>query len=219
MKKICLSWSGGRDSMMMLHELWKDKEHVEGLLTTFLGDSEKMMMHEVPYTLVKKQAEALGFPLYPVWFSQPVGNQEYESKMIQALSKLEEERFSHMGFGDLYLEDIRAYREKQMKKSTLEPLFPLWGKDTKTLSKAFIDEGYKAIVVCVDEEQLGTDFLGREYNDQFIRDLPDSVDPCGENGEFHSFVFDGPLFDHAVSFELNGTYRKWDRFSYVQFLP
>lgn len=218
MNKICLSWSGGRDSMMMLHELSKNKENVQGLLTTFLKESEKMMMHEVPATLVKKQAEALGLPLYPVWFEDTVDNEKYESVMMNALRELREKQFTHMGFGDLFLEDIRKYREEQMKKTELELLFPLWGKDTRTLSKEFIKEGYKAVIVCVDEEQLDPRFLGRVYDEEFLRDLPDSVDPCGENGEFHSFVFDGPLFQEPVAFQTDGRYRKWDRFSYVRFI-
>ncbi|TMU83997.1 diphthine--ammonia ligase [Bacillus sp. BHET2] len=217
MNKICLSWSGGRDSMMMLHEL-KKKENVQGLLTTFLKESEKMMMHEVPVSLVSKQAQALGLPLYPVWFEDTLNNKDYENVMMNALGKLRKEQFTHIGFGDLYLEDIRKYREEQMKKTELELLFPLWGKDTRVLSNEFINEGYRAVIVCVDEEQLDPRFLGRVYNEEFLRDLPDSVDPCGENGEFHSFVFDGPLFREPVPYTIDGSYRKWDRFSYVKFI-
>jgi uncharacterized protein (TIGR00290 family) len=217
-KKICLSWSGGRDSMMMLNELKQLKEPVEGLLTTFQEGPGKMMMHEVPVSLVEQQAKSLGLPLFPVWFGDQVDNTEYEKRMAGAVRRLEEEDFTHMGFGDLYLEDIRAYREKQMKKSALDPLFPLWGKKTAELSKQFLSQGNRAIIVCVDEEQLDPGFAGREYNEEFLRDLPDSVDPCGENGEFHSFVFDGPLFQHPVAFKVGTTYRKWDRFTYVELL-
>ncbi|WP_064091970.1 Dph6-related ATP pyrophosphatase [Rossellomorea aquimaris] len=217
--KICLSWSGGRDSMMMLHELKRMNENVQGLLTTFQEESKKIMMHEVPFSLVEKQASSLGLPLYPVWFDDSgVDNQEYEKRMMRAVTQLEEEQISHMAFGDLFLKDIREYREKQMDKTNLGSLFPLWGKNTRQLSKEFIEEGYKGVIVCVDEDQLDVSFLGREYNEEFLRDLPDTVDPCGENGEFHSFVFDGPLFDKPVSFKLKGTYQKWNRFSYVEFL-
>ncbi|BCB05969.1 diphthine--ammonia ligase [Bacillus sp. KH172YL63] len=215
MDKLCLSWSGGRDSMMMLHEVMKN-ERVHGLFTTFLKETERMMMHEVPFSLVQKQAHELGLPLYPVWFEDTLDNKQYEQVMKGALEKLQGDGFTHMGFGDLFLEDIRAYREEQMKESGLDLVFPLWGRDTQSLSQTFLKEGYRAVIVCVDEEQLDPRFLGRVYDEDFLRDLPDSVDPCGENGEFHSFVFDGPAFREPVAYTIDGTYRKWDRFSYVR---
>jgi uncharacterized protein (TIGR00290 family) len=216
LEKTCVSWSGGRDSTMMLDALLQNQRYnVEGLLTTFLKHTQKMMMHEVPFRLVEKQAKALGLPLYPVLFEESVSNDEYEETMRKATGRLEEEGFTEMSFGDLHLEDIRKYRETQMKKSKIAPIFPLWGKNTRELSELFISKGYKALIVCVDSEQLGAEFLGREYNQQLLEDIPSSVDPCGENGEFHSFVYDGPLFQTPVEFEINGTYTKFNRFCYL----
>ncbi len=212
MTKICLSWSGGRDSMMMLDKIGT----AHGLLTTFQKASSTIMMHEVPLELVKIQAESLGIPLYPVSFENTPTNKQYEETMGTAVHGLLHEGFTEMAFGDLFLAEIRNYREKQLESSGLQPVFPLWGEDTKSLSKRFIQRGYRAIIVCVDEEQLDSSFLGREYDESFLQDLPEHVDPCGENGEFHSFVFDGPRFAFPVRFSVAGTFRKWDRFEYVQ---
>ena len=198
--------------MMMLDKIGT----AHGLLTTFQKASSTMMMHEVPLDLVKIQAEALGIPLYPVSFEDTPTNKQYEETMGTAVHGLLHEGFTEMAFGDLFLEEIRNYREKQLESSGLKPVFPLWGESTKSLSERFIQRGYRAIIVCVDGEQLDSSFLGREYDETFLQDLPEHVDPCGENGEFHSFVFDGPRFAFPVRFSVVGSFRKWDRFEYVQ---
>ncbi len=216
--KTCLSWSGGRDSMMMLHTLRDGPQEVEGLLTTFSLADRRMMMHGVPIDLVEKQVQSLGISFYPVFFEEPVSNENYEETMSVAIRQLERDGFTAMGFGDLFLEDIRKYREKQMAQTKLSPIFPLWGRSTSEFAMEFIHKGYKAKIVCVDGDQLDSSFLGRDYDKQFLEDLPDLVDPCGENGEFHSFVYDGPLFKNAVSFDAKGHYIKYNRFHYLDLI-
>lgn len=203
----------------MLDTLLADRDthdNVKGLLTTFAHSSKKMLMHGVQLLLVEKQASSLGLPLYPVWFYENVSNDVYEKEMEVRLNELSSKGYTKLAFGDLFLEDIRSYREDQMRPTKLDPIFPLWGKSTRELSREFIDKGYKAKLVCVDGSQLSSEFLGREYDEKLLQDLPDSVDPCGENGEFHTFVYDGPLFQHAISFEEKGQYIQFDHFHYLQ---
>ncbi|WP_409252285.1 ATP-binding protein [Bacillus sp. SCS-153A] len=215
-KKICLSWSGGRDSMVMLDRLaaspdWKPA----ALLTTLAEEEERVMMHDTPLSLLKKQAEALSLPLLPVMMKQGPSNKEYEARMRTALDSLYEQGVETVAFGDIFLADIKAYREEQMKATSLQPVFPLWGNTTSNLSREFIEKGYKAVLVCIDSSQLDPSFLGREYDEELLQDLPDGVDPCGENGEFHTFVYDGPLFGRAVPFEAEETIEKYGRFHYL----
>jgi uncharacterized protein (TIGR00290 family) len=213
--KIALSWSGGRDSMMMLHTL-KDKCEPVVLITTFDEVTKKVMMHHIPFELMEAQAKRLRLELFPIWLRPPYDNDTYERTMKDALEQLKERGITHVAFGDLFLEDIRSYREQQMARMGLTPIFPLWGKETKSLAAEFIGLGYQAKVICVDSDQLSPEFLGREYDTSFIHELPDEVDPCGENGEFHSFVFDGPLFQEAVPFSTRGSYVTYDRFYYCE---
>jgi uncharacterized protein (TIGR00290 family) len=215
-KNVCLSWSGGRDSMLMLDRLhssldWKPA----GLLTTLADEEKRVMMHDIPLSLLEKQAEALGLPLFPVMMKAGASNEEYEHSMKAALKSLETKGISTVAFGDIFLEDIRSYREEQMKKSALNPVFPLWEASTSDLSREFIKKGYKAILICVDGSQLDPSFLGREYDQKLLRDLPAGVDPCGENGEFHTFVYDGPLFKQKVEFHVEDTIEKFERFYYL----
>ncbi|WP_052302390.1 hypothetical protein [Bacillus sp. SG-1] len=217
MKKICLSWSGGRDSMVMLDRLNSTPEwHPVSLLTTLAEEEKRVMMHDIPLSLMKKQAKALGLPLLPVMMKQGSSNEEYEAGMRAALDSLLEKGVETVAFGDIFLKDIKAYREEQMKQIPMEPLFPLWGASTADLSREFIDKGYKAVLVCIDSSQLHPSFLGRKYDDELLRDLPDGVDPCGENGEFHTFVYDGPLFKDPVHFNGEETIEKYERFHYLQ---
>ena len=208
-KDICLSWSGGRDSMVMLDRLRSTPEwNPVSLLTTLAEEEQRVMMHDIPLSLMNKQAQALGLPLVPVMMKQGSSNEEYEAGMRAALDSLLEKGVETVAFGDIFLKDIKAYREEQMKQTPMEPLFPLWGASTADLSREFIDKGYKAVLVCIDSSQLHPSFLGREYSDELLRDLPDGVDPCGENGEFHTFVYDGPLFKEPVHFNGEETDRK-----------
>jgi uncharacterized protein (TIGR00290 family) len=216
LKNVCLSWSGGRDSMVMLDRLSASAEWRPGaLLTTFAEEENRVMMHDTPLSLMKKQAEALHLPLLTVMMRQGSNNEEYEAGMSAALDSLSSQGIDTVAFGDIFLEDIKAYRENQMKKSSLEPIFPLWGDSTENLSREFIEKGYKAVLICTDSSQLDPSFLGREYDEELLRDLPDEVDPCGENGEFHTFVYDGPLFEKPVDFQVKETIERYDRFLYM----
>ncbi|MGM0843478.1 MAG: hypothetical protein ACQEUT_00775 [Bacillota bacterium] len=215
-KKICLSWSGGRDSMVMLDRLHSSPEWEPArLLTTLAEEEQRVMMHDIPLSLLKKQAESLSLPLLPILMKQNASNKEYEAGMSSALGALSEQNIHAVAFGDIFLKDIRSYREKQMKKTSLEPVFPLWGESTVHLSREFIEKGYKAVIICVDDSQLPPSFLGREYDENLLHDLPKGVDPCGENGEFHTFVYDGPLFKEPVTFTKKETVQKLERFRYL----
>jgi uncharacterized protein (TIGR00290 family) len=215
-KKICLSWSGGRDSMVMLDRLYASSEwKPAALLTTVAEEEQRVMMHDVPLSLLKKQAESLKLPILPVLMKHGVNNKEYEAGLKSALGSLSDQGIETIAFGDIFLEDIKAYREEQMKQTSLQPVFPLWGDSTASLSREFISKGYKAILVCVDSSQLDSSFLGREFDDELLQDLPEGVDPCGENGEFHTFVYNGPLFEQPVDFQLEETVEKFERFHYL----
>lgn len=202
--------------MLMLDQLhsspdWKPS----ALLTTLAEEENRVMMHDIPLALLKKQAAALGLPLFPVMMKQGASNKEYEASMNSVLESIGAQGIDTMAFGDIFLEDIRAYREEQMKKSSLEPVFPLWGASTAALSREFIKRNYIAVLICVDGSQLDPSFLGREYDAELLRDLPAGVDPCGENGEFHTFVYDGPLFAEPVDFNTEETVEKYGRFHYL----
>ena len=159
-------------------------------------------MHATRRELLESQAKALGMPLHVVNIPAPCSNEEYEARMSQCLAQLKEQGVEQVAFGDLFLADIREYRERQMEPTGISPIFPLWGRDTTQLAMEIIRNGTKAIVTCVDLKQLDASFAGRDYNQQFLDDLPDHVDPCGENGEFHTFVYDGPIFDEPLNVTL-----------------
>ncbi|WP_158598353.1 Dph6-related ATP pyrophosphatase [Falsibacillus albus] len=217
MKKVCVSWSGGRDSTLMLYNLLKSGEfNVSSLLTTLNAKSEKVLMHDIPHHLLQKQVSSLGIPLKEIWFDEKVSNDVYEKVMKNEIQNLVQSGHEYMAFGDLFLEDIRKYREKNLADTGLQPIFPLWGMTSEVSSQAFLNAGFKATIICVDSDQLDPSFTGAEYNQAFLDSLPDQVDPCGENGEFHTFVYDGPLFDTPVSFDVKGSYIKFDRFHYAE---
>jgi len=206
MKRILLSWSSGKDSAWSLHVLRQRGEYeVVGLLTTFNEVADRVAMHAVRRELVERQAAAAGLPLWAVPLPWPCSNDEYESRMAQTCAKPISEGIEAVAFGDLFLEDVRAYRIKQMKDSGLEPIFPLWGLPTRTLAKEMIAGGTRAKLTCVDTEKLDRSFVGREFDDSLLADLPEEVDPCGERGEFHSFVYAGPIFDSALAISVGET--------------
>ncbi|RDI41988.1 diphthine--ammonia ligase [Falsibacillus pallidus] len=219
-KKVCVSWSGGRDSSLMLYRLLNDPGfEVSCLMTTVNEDTGKVMMHDIPYELLKDQAKSLGIPLRPIWLGSDPANEEYESRMQQAVEELIEDGIALMAFGDLFLEDIRKYREKNLEGTGLSPIFPLWGLTSADSSQAFLDAGFNAAVVCVDGSQLDPSFTGASYTAEFLDSLPEGVDPCGENGEFHTFVYDGPIFKEPVDFRFGSSYVKDGRFWYADILP
>lgn len=199
MKRILLSWSSGKDSAWCLHVLRNTREYeIAGLLTTFNEAANRVAMHAVRRELVERQAAAAGLPLWPVHLPWPCSNEQYESLMAAACKKAISSKIEAIAFGDLFLEDVRAYREKQLRGTGLEPIFPLWGQATHGLARAMIRSGLRAKLTCVDTNQLAAGFLGREFDEELLAALPASVDPCGEKGEFHSFVYAGPMFDLEI---------------------
>lgn len=200
---IQLSWSGGKDSCMALAELKRDYPgRVDGLLTTITRDYDRISMHGVRRALLEAQAESLGLPLHEVLIAKGASNPDYEASLAASLSQSMKRGVTTVAFGDLFLADIRAYREQLMAKLGLKTLYPVWGRDTGKLIRDFIAAGYKTILVCVDPAKLDQSFAGRVIDERLLADLPSDVDPCGENGEFHTFVFDGPLFKKPVAFTV-----------------
>jgi|ERR1700679_2136039 uncharacterized protein (TIGR00290 family) len=199
MKRILLSWSSGKDSAWSLHVLRQRREYeVVGLLTTFNEVADRVAMHAVRRELVERQAAAVELPLWAVPLPWPCSNEEYERLMAEACAKAVGEGVEGVAFGDLFLEDVRAYREKQLKGTGLEPVFPLWGMPTRELAREMIAAGTRAKLTCVDTDKLDRSFVGREFDEALLSDLPEGVDPCGERGEFHSFVYAGPMLNAAL---------------------
>lgn len=200
-RKILVSWSTGKDSAWMLHVL--KQEHpgaVAGLLTTTNEAFDRVAMHAVRRELLEAQAKAAGVPLHVVPLPWPCSNAQYEAIMRQAIDGFVAAGFTHVAFGDLFLEDVRRYREDRLAGSGLEPLFPLWKtKPTRDLALDMIEAGLKARLTCIDPRKLDRRFAGREFDAHLLCDLPDHVDPCGENGEFHSFAYAGPMFTTAIA--------------------
>ncbi len=199
MKRILLSWSSGKDSAWSLYVLRQRGEYeVAGLLTTFNEAADRVAMHAVRRELVEWQAAAAGLPLWAVPLPWPCSNEQYESAMALTCAKAVAEGIAGVAFGDLFLEDVRAYRVKQMKNTGLEPLFPVWGLPTPALAQEMIASGMRAKLTCIDTKQLDASFAGREFDEALLAALPAAVDPCGELGEFHSFVYAGPMFNAAL---------------------
>jgi len=197
--KALLSWSSGKDSAWTLHVVRQQNEvEIAALVTTINEKYQRVAMHAVRLALLQKQAEAAGVPLWTVPIPDPCTNEEYETAMRRLLTKAKSEGVSHFVFGDLFLEDIRAYREKQLADTGIHPLFPLWKIPTDELAMEMVNGGLRAYITCVDPNQLDPSFAGRIFDEKFLRDLPPSVDPCGERGEFHSFAFEGPMFRHPI---------------------
>jgi len=203
MKRTLLSWSSGKDSAWSLYLLRQQNEHeVVGLLTTFNQAANRVAMHAVRRSLVKAQAKEVGVPVWDVDLPQPCSNADYECIMKETCKAAVQEGIECIAFGDLFLTDIRAYREKQLEKSGLQPIFPVWGMPTRELARSMIKSGLPAKLTCVDPKRLAPEFVGREFNEQLLSDLPTEIDPCGENGEFHTFVYAGPMFQKDLSVEV-----------------
>ena len=201
-----MSWSGGKDSCLALYEIQRAQSHrVAALLTTVTRDYGRISMHGVRRVLLEKQATSLSLPLHQILISKDATNEEYETKMVEAFSVYREKGIDSIVFGDLFLEDIRAYREQFLARHQMRGLFPVWGRDTSIFIRQFLELGFRAVVTCVDSKVLDQSFAGRLIDESFLSSLPSHVDPCGENGEFHSFVFDGPIFTAPVEFSLGET--------------
>jgi len=214
---VLVAWSGGKDSALALREIRGDARYrVAAILTTVTAEYDRISMHGVRRTLLRRQAESLGLPLEEVVISPGATNDEYEASMSAALAALRT-RISGLDtvvFGDLFLADIRAYRERLLARLGLRGLFPLWLRDARSLAHEFVRLGYRAVLVCVDAAQLAGEFAGREFDAALLRDLPPAVDPCGENGEFHTFVYAGPGLRRPVQCERGPVVLRDDRFVY-----
>jgi len=217
---ILLSWSGGKDSSLALYEIQKSgKYEITSLITTVTEEYDRVSMHGLRTVLLEQQAESLNIPLQKVFISKNAANDEYETKLNELLIRFKQSGINQVVFGDLYLEDIKKYREALLEKIDMQCVFPIWKRDTAKLALEFIDSGFKAITVCVDSKVLSKEFVGREYNEEFLNDLPDDIDPCGENGEFHTFVYDGQIFEKPIEHRLGEIVLRDERFYYCDILP
>jgi len=196
---VILSWSGGKDSSYTLHQLLSDGRYeVKYLLSTINGVYKRLSMHGVREELIEAQARSIGIPLLKVYVYE-ANNAEYEKQMGDMLLKVKSEGINTVAFGDIFLEDLRIYREEKMKQAGMDCLFPIWKQDTKWLVKDFIDKGFKTCICCINDGYLDESWCGRLIDENFVKELPPAVDPCGENGEFHSFCFEGPIYKSPVS--------------------
>ena len=197
--KTLVSWSSGKDSAWMLHVLRQDPSiQIGGLLTTMNEQFDRVAMHAVRRSMVERQAEAAGLPLRTIPLPWPCTNEQYERLMRTAVARAVAEGFTHMAFGDLFLDDVRRYREDRLAGTGLTPIFPLWGIPTDQLAGHMVDSGLRSILTCVNPAHLDRSFAGRQFDRSLLGDLPEGVDQCGERGEFHSFAWDGPMFRHAI---------------------
>ncbi len=216
---IFLSWSGGKDSSMALYEIRKANSHSVGaLITTITEDYDRISMHGVRRILLEQQAAALDIPLRKIPIPKDSTNAIYESRMRALLEEGLREGVDTVAFGDIFLEDLKLYREKNLAQLGMKGLFPIWKRGTAELAQTFITLGFKAVLTCVDTAILNPSFAGRSYDQDLLRDLPPNVDPCGENGEFHSFAYDGPIFKHRIDHTLGEVVQR-DHFSFCDLVP
>lgn len=209
MKKAIFNWSGGKDSAFALHKCLQNKEFdVVALFTSISYETKRISMHGVRLELLDKQAELLDLPLITISLPKETSMEVYNTIMQTQMNNFKLQKIDYSIFGDIFLQDLREYREKQLSKIGMDAVFPLWKRNTTELINEFIDAGFKTIVTAVDASKLGKEFVGRVIDKQFIADLPKDVDPCGENGEFHTFVFDGPLFNEPIKFSKGEIVRK-----------
>jgi uncharacterized protein (TIGR00290 family) len=219
-EKVVVAWSGGKDSALALCEVLKTNRYeVLELLTTVTQDYDRISIHGVRSVLLEQQARSLGFSLEKMFISKGASDAEYESILQKALNRHRINGVFSVVFGDIFLEDVRKYREGILSKVGMKGIFPLWKRDTRQLARTFIDLGFRAVVTCVDSNFLGKDYVGRTFNEQFLSDLPPNVDPCGENGEFHSFVYDGPMFSERIFFTKGEIVLRENRFYYCDLMP
>ena len=219
MEKVILAWSGGKDSAISLYEIQRSGRYeIVSLLTTINKDYDRVSMHGVRRILVEQQASYLGLPLEKVLVPKDCSNEEYEARMAEVLTRFKQDGITQVVFGDIFLEWIKEYRENNLAKLGMKGVFPMWGSNTAELTRKFIALGFRAVVTCVDTKMLAARFLGRIFDSQFLAELPANVDPCGENGEFHSFVFAGPIFKKGIDYSLGETVQR-DSFYFCDLLP
>jgi uncharacterized protein (TIGR00290 family) len=218
MKRVLLSWSSGKDSAWSLHVLRQQGDlEVVGLLTTLNSEFDRVAMHGTRRSILEAQAKAAGLPLWVVPLPWPCSNSDYEQRMRAVCEKAVNEKVDGVAFGDLFLQDIREYREKQLEPTGLDPLFPLWDIPTDRLARDMIAGGLRAKLTCVDSKQLAPSFAGREFDAALLENLPPGVDPCGERGEFHTCVYDGPMFENPLSLQAGEVVSR-EGFVYADFV-
>ena len=219
MNPVLMSWSGGKDSCLALYEIQKARDYqVAALLTTVTRDYDRISMHGVRRVLLERQATSLSLPLHEVFITKDATNQEYETKMEEALSVYREQGIDAVVFGDLFLEEIRAYRDQFLARHNMHGIYPVWLRDTTEFIREFVKLGFRAVITCVDGHALDPSFAGMLIDEKFLSLLPSQIDPCGENGEFHTFVFDGPNFREPVKFSIGERVAR-DSFWFCDLLP
>ena len=219
-EKVILAWSGGKDSALALHEILNSQDYeVVTLLTTVTADYDRISMHGVRRALLEMQAASLGLPLEKVFITVSSSNEQHESAMREVLTKYKKMGVTSVVFGDIFLEDLKKYREGNLAKIDMKGVFPLWKRDTTEMANAFIDLGFKTIITCVDTNFLDKIFAGRIFSKEFLSQLPPNIDPCGENGEFHSFVYDGPIFKKRIPHDIGEVVSRENRFYYCDLIP
>jgi uncharacterized protein (TIGR00290 family) len=217
--KTLVSWSSGKDSAWLIHVLRSMPDiEIGALLTTVNESAQRVAMHAVRTELLQAQADALGLPLWAIHIPHPCSNETYERAMAAAVARAVAEGFTRVAFGDLFLADVRRYREERLAGSGLEPMFPLFDADTPVLARLMIESGLKARLTCVDPRVLDPSFAGREFDAQLLSDLPSDIDPCGERGEFHTFAYDGPMFNGPIPI-ASGIIVQRDGFVFADLLP
>ena len=218
-EKVLFAWSSGKESAIALYELQMNHNYeISALLSIITEDYDRISMHGVRRILLERQADALGFYLEKVYISKDSSNEEYESKMQGILTKYLMAGVSSVVFGDIFLEDVRKYREDNLSKLGMKGIFPIWKSDTTKLSNKFIDLGFKAVVTCVDSNVLDKTFVGRVFDEQFLSELLSTADPCGENGEFHTFIYNGPIFKRRVLYTIGEVVLRNNRFYYCDLI-
>lgn len=218
-RRTLLSWSSGKDSAWALHVLRQDPQvDVVGLFCTVNQEFERVAMHAVRVELLERQAKSVGLPLHRIEIPYPCSDAVYGAAMTSFLAQAQQAKIECFAFGDLFLDDVRRYREERLAGTGITPLFPLWGIPTQDLAREMLRGGLKAVITCIDPKRLTKNFVGREYDESFLNDLPGDVDPCGENGEFHSFAFAGPMFQNPVAI-TPGEIVERDGFVFADLLP
>lgn len=218
--RAIVCWSGGKDSALALYEIQKARGYeITALLTTITEEYDRVSMHGVRRELIECQAKLLKLPLERVYIPKDSSNGEYEARMAEMLSKYHKDGVETVVFGDVFLADVRRYREENLSKAGMKAVFPLWGRNTSELAGTFVGVGFKGVVTCVDSQFLDRRYAGRSFDGRFLAELPQGVDPCGENGEFHSFVYDGPIFRGHVPFRKGKIVLRENRFYYCDLIP
>jgi uncharacterized protein (TIGR00290 family) len=219
MEKVIVSWSGGKDCTLSLYEIQRSGDYqVASLLTTINEYYDRVSMHGIRRVLLEQQAQALGLPLIKVLIPQECSEEEYESRMMDVLSQAKAEGVNKVVFGDIFLEWLRERRERNLARLGMTSILPIWGRDTLELTKSFISLGFKAVITCVNAELMSKSFLGKVLDENLLSKLPAGVDPAGENGEFHSFVFDGPMFSRSIPFTMDRAVTR-DSYHFRDLLP